>query len=96
MEWIEKGRTKEMVNKVIDEQQLKAICDVFGETEKGFTKRELTRLLKQCGIELVSDGSKNNGFTYQYGLNKRDWLYNCLANEVNKNHSLTKVNILVR
>lgn len=80
-----------MVNKVIDEQQLKAICDVFGETSRGFTKTELTRLLQQTGIEVISDGSKSNGFTYQYGLNKRDWLYNCLANEVNKNHSLTRV-----
>lgn len=80
-----------MVNKVIDGQQLKAICDVFGETSRGFTKTELTRLLQQTGIEVMSDGSKSNGFTYQYGLNKRDWLYNCLANEVNKNHSLTRV-----
>ena len=80
-----------MVNKVIDGQQLKAICDVFGETSRGFTKTELTRLLQQTGIEVISDGSKSNGFTYQYGLNKRDWLYNCMANEVNKNHSLTRV-----
>lgn len=84
-----------MVNKVIDEQQLKAICDVLGETNRGYTKTELTRLLQQSGIELVSDGRKSNGYTYQLGLNKRDWLYNCLANEVNKNHSLMRIYMFI-
>ena len=84
-----------MVNKVIDEQQLKAVCDVLGETNRGYTKTELTRLLQQSGIELVSDGRKSNGYTYQLGLNKRDWLYNCLANEVNKNHSLMRIYMFI-
>lgn len=84
-----------MVNKVIDEQQLKAVCDVLGETNRGYTKTELTRLLRQSGIELVSDGRKSNGYTYQLGLNKRDWLSNCLANEVNKNHSLMRIYMFI-
>lgn len=84
-----------MVNKVIDEQQLKAVCDVLGETNRGYTKTELTRLLQQSGIELVSDGRKSNGYTYQLGLNKRDWLSNCLANEVNKNHSLMRIYMFI-
>lgn len=84
-----------MVNKVIDEQQLKAVCDVLGETSRGYTKTELTRLLQQSGIELVSDGRKSNGYTYQLGLNKRDWLYNCLVNEVNKYHSLMRIYIFI-
>lgn len=84
-----------MINKVIDEQQLKAICDVLGETNRGYTKTELTRLLQQSGIELVSDGRQSNGYTYQLGLNKRDWLYNCLANEINKNHSLVRVYMFI-
>lgn len=84
-----------MVNKVIDEQQLKAVCDVLGETNRGYTITELTRLLQQSGIELVSDGRKSNGYTYQLGLNKRDWLYNCLANEVNKNHSLMRIYMFI-
>lgn len=84
-----------MVNKVIDEQQLKAVCDVLGETNRGYTKTELTRLLQQSGIELVSDGRKSNGYTFQLGLNKRDWLYNCLANEVNKNHSLMRIYMFI-
>lgn len=84
-----------MVSKVIDEQQLKAICDILGETSQGFTKTELTRLLQQTEIEVISDGSKSNRFIYQYRMNKREWLYNCLANEVNKNHSLTRVYIFI-
>lgn len=84
-----------MVNKVMDEQQLKAVCDVLGETNRGYTKTELTRLLQQSGIEPVSDGRKSNGYTYQLGLNKRDWLYNCLANEVNKNHSLMRIYMFI-
>ena len=92
---IGKGSVKGMVSKVIDEQQLKAICDILGETSQGFTKTELTRLLQQTGIEVLSDGSKSNGFVYQYGMNKREWLYNCLANEVNKKHSLTRVYIFI-
>ncbi|WP_346936037.1 hypothetical protein [Clostridium sp.] len=80
-----------MITKVIDEQQVKAVCDVLGETSLGFTKTELTRLLQQCGIEIVSDGKSSNGYVYQVGLNKRDWLYNCLVNEINKSHTLFRV-----
>lgn len=72
-----------------------AVCDVLGETNRGYSKKELTRLLQQSGIELVSDGRKSNGYTYQLGLNKRDWLYNCLANEVNRNHSLMRIYIFI-
>lgn len=61
-----------MINKVIDEQQLKAVCDVLGETNLGYTKTELTRLLEQSKIQIMSDGKSNNGYVYQMGLNKRD------------------------
>lgn len=80
-----------MVSKNIDEQQLKAVCDVLAETNLGYTKTELTRLLQQSGIEIVSDEKCSNGYVYQIGLNKRDWLYNCLAMEINKSHSLNRV-----
>lgn len=40
-----------MLKRSLDEQQLKAICDVLAETNLGFTKTELTRLLEQSGIE---------------------------------------------
>lgn len=80
-----------MVSKFIDEQQLKAVCNILGETNQGLTKTELTRLLQQSKIDILSDGSSNNGYTYQIGLNKRDWLYNCLVASVNKTHSLANV-----
>ena len=77
--------------KYLDEQQLKAICDVLAETSLGYTKTELTRLLQQSKIKVVSDGKVSNGYTYQLGLNKRDWLYNCLATEINSSHSFTRI-----
>ena len=75
----------------LDEQQLKAVCDVLAETSLGYTKTELTRLLQQSQITIVSDGKVSNGYTYQMGLNKRDWLYNCLASEINNSHSFIRV-----
>ncbi len=80
-----------MIKKILNEQQLKAVCDVLAETNLGHTKTELTRLLEQSGIEIVSDGKWSNGYVYKRGLNKRDWLYNCLVTEINKSHSLKLV-----
>lgn len=80
-----------MIKKTLDEQQLKAICDVLAETSSGYTKPQLSRLLQQSGIEAVSDGRSNTAQGYTLGLNKRDWLYNCLATEINNKHSLSKV-----
>ena len=80
-----------MIKKILDEQQLKAVCDVLAETDSGYTKTELTRLLQQSKIEITSDGRTSNAYGYSLGLNKRDWLYNCLAKEINKSHSLNKV-----
>lgn len=68
-----------MVTKIIDQQHLKAVCDVLAETNLGYTKTELTRLLQQSEIEILSDGKSSNAYGYTLGLNKRDWLYNCLA-----------------
>lgn len=84
-----------MVTKILDSQQLKAVCDVLAETTLGYTKTELTRLLQQSGIEILSDGKSNNGYIYQFGLNKRDWLYNCLASEINKSSSLNRIYIFL-
>ena len=80
-----------MVTKIIDQQHLKAVCDVLAETNFGYTKTELTRLLQQSEIEILSDGKSSNAYGYTLGLNKRDWLYNCLASEINKSHSLSRV-----
>ena len=71
-----------MIKKILNEQQLKAVCDVLAETNLGYTKTELTRLLEQSKIEIASDGRSSNAYGYTMGLNKRDWLYNCLAMEI--------------
>ncbi|WP_066633311.1 TIGR02391 family protein [Desulfolucanica intricata] len=84
-----------MIRKALNEQSLKALCDVLADTNRGLTKTELSRLLNQCKITIVDDGKSSNGFTYTLGLNKRDWLYNCFANEVNSYQSLDKIYIFI-
>lgn len=74
----------------ISQEQLKAICNIIADTSSGLTKTELKLILGQCGIEAVDDGYRSNGYTYSLGLNKRDWLYNCLANELDKSRRYTK------
>ena len=85
----------EMVGKKLDELQLKALCDVLGDTYQGLTKTELTRLLTQCLITAVDDGKSSNGYTYTSGSNKKDWLYNCFANEINNHHSIRKIYLFI-
>lgn len=75
----------------LDQQQLKALCGVVAHTSQGLTKSELTVLLGQCGICTVDDGSSRSQWGYTIGLNKRDWLHNCLATEINNSHSLSKI-----
>ena len=75
----------------LDQLQLKELCGVVAHTSQGLTKSELTVLLGQCGICAVDDGSSRSQWGYTIGLNKRDWLYNCLATEINNSHSLSKV-----
>ena len=75
----------------LDQQQLKSLCGIVAHTSEGLTKSELTTLLGQCGICAVNDGSSRNQLGYTIGLNKRDWLYNCLVAEINKSQSFSKV-----
>lgn len=63
----------------LDQQQLKSLCGIVAHTSEGLTKSELTTLLGQCRICSVDDGSSRNQLGYTIGLNKRDWLYNCLV-----------------
>lgn len=79
------------MNVTINQQQLKSICDVLADTNHGLTKSELTLKLGQSGIIAVDDGSRSDGYTYEFGLNKRDWLYNCFANEVNTKKTFVKI-----
>ena len=75
----------------INQQQLKSICDVLADTSKGLTKTELTHKLRQGNIEVLDDGFRSNGMSYQIGLNKRDWLYNCIAADLNANHDIKRI-----
>lgn len=79
------------LNRIFTEQNLHNISAVIADTSRGLTKSELERHLRESKITLVSDGSFNNGLYYKVGLNKRDWLYNCLANEINSTHNFNKV-----
>lgn len=68
----------------LNEQQLKSICGILADTNRGLTKTELKSTLHNCGIDEVDDGSRsiNGGMFYQIGLNKRDWLYNCFVADI--------------
>lgn len=79
------------MQKIISKEQLQAICDILADTSSGLTKTELTKILIQCNIEKFDDGSRNDGFTYTIGLNKRTWLYNCFVTELNKSQNFTKI-----
>ena len=42
-----------MTTKILNQQQLKAVCDVLADINRGLTKTEPSRLLQQCQIELI-------------------------------------------
>lgn len=79
------------MNKILNEQQLKAICDVLADTHRGLTKQELATLLGQSKIISVDDGHSNNGYTYQIGLSKREWLYNSFLLHTKNTHSFREI-----
>lgn len=78
---------------LLTEQHLKSICAVLADTNRGMTKTELSQTLQRCRIVAVDDGFRNigNGMAYQIGLNKRDWLYSCFANEINTQQTYTRI-----
>ena len=75
------------MDKTINQNELKAICAILADTNNGFSKSELKKFLSDSHIEAVDDGYRNNGIIYSFGLNKRDWLYNCFVKEVNNINS---------
>ncbi len=77
----------------LSEQQLKSVCAVLADTNRGLTKTELTHTLQHCRIATVDDGNRNigNGMYYQVGLNKRNWLYSCFENEINTRQSYKRI-----
>ncbi|MDR0920371.1 MAG: TIGR02391 family protein [Oscillospiraceae bacterium] len=78
---------------ILSQETLTTLCGVIAETSKGLTKKELSVKLGQCGIFQVDDGNRNinNGYSYNFGLNKRDWLYNCFINELNTNRTMERI-----
>lgn len=78
-------------NVICTEQNLHNMSAIIADTNRGLTKSELERHLRESKIQPVNDGHFNNGSYYKIGLNKRDWLYNCLANEVNTSHRFDKI-----
>lgn len=82
-----------MQNTQLTEQQIKSICAILADTNRGLTKTELSQTLQQCRIVAVDDGNRNigNGMAYQIGFNKRDWLYSCFAHEINTNQTFARI-----
>lgn len=68
-----------IMNKSLSSQDIKAICDILADTSAGLSKSEIHDILHHANIAAADDGCRNNGLTYTTGLNKRDWLYNCLV-----------------
>lgn len=67
--------------------ELESICNIVADTNNGLTKTELEHKLKVHKFEVLN---KNvNG--YSQGLKKSKWLFNCLANEINRNHNYEKI-----
>lgn len=83
------------ISKALNQQELKSLCDVLAHTSMGLTKSDLTTLLGQCQIAVLSDGSSRNAMGYTMGLNKRDWLYNCLSGEINTSHSMERIYVFL-
>lgn len=82
-----------MINIPFSEQQLQSICAILADTNRGLTKTELTHTLQHCRISAVDDGKRNigNGMYYKIGLNKRNLLYNCFANEINAKQTYARI-----
>jgi alpha-D-ribose 1-methylphosphonate 5-triphosphate synthase subunit PhnG len=76
-------------------EQLEAVCNILGETDTGLTKTGLQDVLSQCGIVVLDDGCRNNGYGYVLGQNKRTWLYNCLVHEISKLQNFSRIHTFI-
>lgn len=75
-----------MISICLNEQQLEGICDILGDTEKGYTNSELMQLLKQSNISLIPNWSN---------YSKRVALYNCCVQEVNNRKCFDRIIIFL-
>lgn len=80
----------------MNQQALKSLADILGDTDDGLTESEIRVLLGQTGIKILDKGNRNNSLTYSIGLNKRDWLYNCFINDINVSKSYGKTYSFVK
>jgi len=74
-----------------DQGLLEAIAEIIGGTSCFLSKTDLEHFLEKAGIFVVDSGARSNGYVYQFGLRKSKWLFNCFAQEINRNHSTGKV-----
>lgn len=65
---------------VLDEPQLRAICDVLADTSTGLTGGQIGQILAAVGIEEAPAGTAPPGY-YRIGPNKRERLFAALANQ---------------
>ena len=82
-----------MLEKQLSQPQLKSLCDVLANSDPnlGLTESEIRLKLGQCYIHIVDKGGCRNEYGYIPGLSKKNWLYNCFANEVNSSKSFRKI-----
>lgn len=82
-----------MSMQTLSQQHLKALCDVLANSNPnlGLTESEIRLKLGQCNIQILDKGDRSDGLRYSVGLNKRNWLYNCFANEINKSRCCDKI-----
>lgn len=69
----------------ITQNQLSALCGAIGATQNTLlSKSVLAKRLRSSNIPIWDSGIKAPPGHYVKGPNKADWLYNCLASEINR------------
>lgn len=69
----------------ITQNQLSALCGAIGATQNELLSRSvLIKKLQAANIPIWDSGIKAPPGCYVKGPNKADWLYNCLASEINR------------
>lgn len=74
-----------------DQRLFEAIANILGAQNCFLSKSLLHHFLDCAGIPCVDDGSWSNGLQYKIGLNKRQWLHNCLVAEFNARQSTERI-----
>lgn len=72
-------------------QDIRKISDIIGDTSSGLSGADIKRTLADSGIEILDDGKRQNRNEYTIGLNKRDYLYQCLTHDLVQYHSSNRI-----